>query len=395
MDLRVGLISHDFPPHMFGGIASVCYDLACSLSKAGVPTSVFCGTPGRSTVSEESGFRIVRLPYLNVPSRPIWFQARNFGSLLRLLNDCSVLHAVNPQSGAFCWLAKRRLKKPLVTSIHGVPIYETKVFAKSPVSCWTPGDFAFNILEYPLFDFLARTSLAGADSVVVCSYATLNEMRHVYAKLNFNIVSVIYNGVNFDKLSRFSGSLARDDGEGNLSIAYFGRLYWRKGVMSLVEAMAQLKKDIPDLVLNIFGTGPMERKLIKLVSNLNLKDCVRIRGHVPYTTLLKEIVRARVAVLPSLYEAQPVSALEAMALGKPVVAFDFPFAREYIKPGYNGFLARAGDITDLSEKIRLLLQDRKLAVRLGQNGFEYVMKNHNWDVLVERYLTIYRQVLES
>jgi len=395
MDLKVALISHEFPPHMFGGIASVCYDLAYSLSKKGIPTTVFCGTPGKRAIEEEADFEIVRLPYLNFPPRSLWFQVQNFGSLLELLGDYTVLHAVNPLSGAMCGWMKRRFRKILVTSVHGVPRYETKVFVNSPLIYWTLGDFAVNLVEYPLFDFLIRTSLADADHVIVCSYTTLNEMRRVYPKLNFNIVSVIYNGVNLDKLRRIVGRVSETDTGGSLSIAYFGRLYWRKGVISLVWAMERLNREFPDLVLKIFGTGPMERKLRKLVFKLHLENRVRIRGHVPYSTLLKEINMARAVVLPSLYEAQPVSALEAMALRKPVVAFDFPFAREYVKNNHNGVLAKAGDISDLSDKIRLLLQDKKLAAGLGQNAFEYVKKNHDWDVLVESYAGIYRQILES
>jgi predicted AlkP superfamily pyrophosphatase or phosphodiesterase len=69
-----------------------------------------------------------------------------------------------------------------------------------------------------------------------------------------------------------------------------------------------------------------------------------------------------------------VSALETMACKKPVVLFDLPFAREFMKDMYNGLMAKPMDVEDLSNKIGLLLSDRKLALKLGQNAFQYVKK---------------------
>lgn len=97
-------------------------------------------------------------------------------------------------------------------------------------------------------------------------------------------------------------------------------------------------------------------------------------GHVPHRKLIGEIMNADALVFPSLSEAQPMIILEAMACGKPVVAFDLPFAREIISDMSNGLLVKFNDIGDLSMKTRLLISDEKLRRRLGQAAHDYEEK---------------------
>jgi glycosyltransferase involved in cell wall biosynthesis len=60
-----------------------------------------------------------------------------------------------------------------------------------------------------------------------------------------------------------------------------------------------------------------------------------------------------------------------------------------------GLLARAGDIEDLSRKIRLLLTDEKLRRRLGQAAYDRVRRKHNWDIQVDKYLRVYERAIET
>jgi len=119
-----------------------------------------------------------------------------------------------------------------------------------------------------------------------------------------------------------------------------------------------------------------------------------VHGRIPHKDLIAEIKRSALVVVPSLYEAQPMIALEAMACKKPLVAFSYPFAREIIKNGHNGLLAQARDVKNLSEKIRSLLLDKKLRWKLGRNAYDYVRREHNWDIQINKYLKVYRKVLE-
>jgi glycosyltransferase involved in cell wall biosynthesis len=83
-----------------------------------------------------------------------------------------------------------------------------------------------------------------------------------------------------------------------------------------------------------------------------------------------------------------------MAYQKPVVMYDFPFAREYITDWDNGMIAKGGDIKDLASRISTALSDKKLRLKLGQNAYERVRKNHNWDTLIYKYIDLYSNLTQ-
>ena len=155
-----------------------------------------------------------------------------------------------------------------------------------------------------------------------------------------------------------------------------------------------LKKDLKQFSVEIFGEGPMQNKIEKLASSLDLNNEVHLRGFLKdRSKLLKEIMKAKVVVLPSLHEVGPsIAALEAMACKKPVLAFDRPFTREFIVSMQNGLLAKPYDVDDFAKKLYLLLTDTELCAKLGQNAHEYVKENHNWSTLVKEYIKIYSMV---
>ena len=377
-----------------GGISSVCNGLAFSLSKKGIPTTIFSGTSGKPRVERlNECLDVIHLPHFDFPPRPMWFQLRNFRSLLKLLKDYTVVHGVSPEASTIFAFCKRKLRKPIVVSIHAVPLSTLRTFVNAPISRWTFSGFGSYFLEYPLHDFQIRTCLAKSDHVVSCSFATLNEFRAAYKILGMNKVSVIYNGVNFDEIDNIKIDYENMNGQNNLSIVFAGRLFWLKGIIHLLKAFEILRQDFKDLDLKIFGEGPEEHRIRRFVSNMGLRDNVHLQGRVPHKNLIAEIKKSDVVVLPSLYEAQPMFALEAMACKKPLVAFDIRFAREIVANGHNGLLAEAYDIKDLSEKIRLILSDEKLRFEIGQNAYEYVKREHNWNTQVEKYLDVYKNVI--
>ncbi len=133
----------------------------------------------------------------------------------------------------------------------------------------------------------------------------------------------------------------------------------------------------------------MENKLRSLVKKLGLEKNVYVHGYTKYADLVEKIKSASVIALPSLYKGQPVAALEAMAHRKPVVMYDFPFAREYISDWKDGLIAKGWDVPDLAHRIEAALSDKKLRLKLSENAYARVKRNHNWDMLVNDYINLY------
>jgi len=384
--MKVALISHEG-----GGTASVCYGLGQSLAKKKINTTIFTGTPKRVQQIEKLNdyLEIIRMPILNFPPRALWFQVLHIRKLLNLLKDYTVIHGVSPDASFVLAFYKKKLRKPFVATIHGSIRAMQKAFVNTPVSCWTRGDFGFHVIEFPLHDYTISKILSGSDHIAVCSFTVLEELK-IYRSLDVKKATVIYNGINLDEIENTKASSTNK--EDDLSIIYAGRLFWTKGAIFLLKALQILRQDFKNVHLKIFGSGPLENRIREFVADADLRDCVSFRGHVSHKNLLAEVKTADLVVHPSIYEAQPMFALEAMACRKPVVVFDAPWGRELISNKNNGLLARMCDVKDLSNKIQLLLLDRKLRTKLGENAYNYVKQKHNWDIQVQKYLRMYEEV---
>jgi glycosyltransferase involved in cell wall biosynthesis len=389
-ELRVALISNEG-----GGISSVCRGLASSLSKKGVPTTIFTESRTKYEVETVNDFlEIIRLPIIHFPPRSLWYQLRHFRLLSNLLKEYGVVHGVSPDASVLFSFYKNKLKKPFVVTIHTVYAPAQKVFLNTPILSWTLSDFALHVVEHPWHEFVTRSVLTNSDHIVACSFNTLNELRATYGNLPTDRISVICNGIDFDEIDSVRIDDYDNNHNNNISMVFAGRLFWTKGVFHLLRAMETLSLDLKNLRLKIFGTGPQEHKIRRFISDRGLKDVVLLKGRVPHKQLIAEIKRSDLLVLPSFHEAQPMVALEAMACKKPVVAFNTPFAHEIIRDGYNGLLAKAFDPRDLSDKIYMLLLDKKLSLKLARNAYSYVKLKHNWNFQADQHLKIYESLAE-
>jgi glycosyltransferase involved in cell wall biosynthesis len=306
-----------------------------------------------------------------------------------MLEDYDVVHAVSPEM-AIPLVMFKGFEKPLIVTIHGSHRASLKAFMSSPMRHWTLGDFALNVLELPLHESTTRLCFGRSEKVVVCSFSTLAEIRK-YERVDVSKATVIYNGVDFDDAER---DLETNDetkySDEKPTMLYAGRLFWMKGIHYVLEAFRKIKKDL-EVRLRIFGKGPMQTSAADFVRQNNLQDDVFLGGFLPHRELIREIRLADAVVFPSLYESQPMFALEAMACGKPLVAFDLPYARELVSHGHNGLLARPADADDLAAKAKSVLQDRTLGRRIGRNAYTYVKCNHDWKKQAGKYLQLYEE----
>ena len=381
--------------HEGGGISSVTYGLGRSLSTKKIETAIFSTSTRRESGTEEINeyLRVTHLPMVDLPPRSFWFTLKNLDRLSRLLGDYDVIHGVSPEmASSYAWFGKHS-KKPLVTTLHGSSRAALEAFIHSSVRNWVLSDFAFNVLELPLHDMTTKTCMSKSDEVVVCSFTTLAELRD-YEKIDASKVSVIYNGVDLDEIQQGTeeGVSNEEDKEYEYSLMYAGRLFWMKGISFALRAYLNLRSQFKDLHLKIFGKGPMESEIKRFVASQGLKDYVHFGDFLPHRELISEIKKSDAVVFPSLYESQPMFALETMACKKPLIAFDLPYAREIIKSGHNGLLARTGDVEDLSSKIALTLCDADFSSKLGENAYQYIKRNHDWGTQADKYLKVYSKV---
>jgi colanic acid/amylovoran biosynthesis glycosyltransferase len=157
-----------------------------------------------------------------------------------------------------------------------------------------------------------------------------------------------------------------------------GRLAEQKGQLLLVEAAARLRDRGADFELVIVGDGPMRQELEQLIDRLGLRDRVRITGFLDNRAVRRELEAARALVLPSFAEGLPVVIMEAMALGRPVIATYIAGIPELVESGQTGWLIPAGAVEPLVDAMaEALAAGPDELDRMGRDGAARAALQHD------------------
>lgn len=175
-----------------------------------------------------------------------------------------------------------------------------------------------------------------------------------------------------------------------IEILSVGRMSAEKGQLGLIEALAQMVSNGVDARLTLVGDGPLRQSIQNAVDQRGLGDRIRMKGALAESETLMEIARCDAFVLPSLMEGLPVVLMEAMALGKPVVAPHVAGIPELVEHRITGLLFRPGDWGDLAEKTMQLIKDKTVAAEMGTQGRLRVMEEFEVDRAVEPLLHLLR-----
>jgi len=154
-------------------------------------------------------------------------------------------------------------------------------------------------------------------------------------------------------------------------IVFLGRLEPEKGVYHLLEAIARLRAAVPDVRLVCAGEG-QRVAVAHYAERLGIADAVKFTGWIGPSGKRALLESAAACALPSYSEGLPLSLLEAMAAGVPVVTTPVGGIPEVVVDGVTGFLAAPGDVGTLELRLRKLLLDRSLAAAIGAAGRETV-----------------------
>lgn len=152
-------------------------------------------------------------------------------------------------------------------------------------------------------------------------------------------------------------------------VLFLGRMQAAKGIFDLLQAVAALRPAVPDVRLVCAGDGD-RHAVARYAERLGIADAVKFTGWVGPSGKRALLESAAVFALPSYSEGLPMSLLEAMSAGVPVIASPVGGIPEVVVDGVSGFLVAPGDIATLHRLLRKLLIDRNLAARIGAAGAE-------------------------
>jgi len=163
----------------------------------------------------------------------------------------------------------------------------------------------------------------------------------------------------------------------------------------LLRALRAVLAGGQDFELLLVGDGPQRAEIKATIRTLGLAGRVTITGWATSEQVRRYINSARALVLPSFYEGLPVAAMEALALGRPVIATYVGGVPELVRDGLNGWLVPPGSVSALAQAIKeaLAAPVEKLQ-RMGANGAQLVAERHNAAIEARKLTALFKQSIE-
>jgi phosphatidylinositol alpha-1,6-mannosyltransferase len=356
--------------------------------------------PGAKRAEEIDGVPVERFRYMRPDSaEDVCYQ----GGALFNIKGSPLTAAKLPALIGSQWAAIRsraRSGKYDVISAHWLlPQGWTAVRAASgvPVVSTVHGSDVFG-LSHPVLTRFKRAALAGSAAVTVNSTATREAVEAIGAPVHdLRLIPMGTDVTAVADPARVAG-WKRDQRQGDGPLVVFvGRLIDWKGVDDLINAAAVASKQLPDLRVVIAGSGPLREHLEGLVAELGLAAHVHFAGWLARDDVTALQAAADVVAVPSRTgadgsrEAQGLSVVEAMALGKAVIATRSGGIPDAITDGENGLLVEQNDPAALAAGIVTLAANAELTARLGAAAMTTAQR-YSWPASATRFLEVFQSV---
>ncbi len=176
---------------------------------------------------------------------------------------------------------------------------------------------------------------------------------------------------------------------GQKKLLFLGRICKEKGIRELLAVMPELKKQFPDVMLYLGGIWEDESLKEQVEAH---KDCVTYIGWISGKEKEKYLADCDIFVLPTYFEGQPVSVLEAMAYSCAIAASEVGGIPQMITHEQTGLLMKPKSPESICEQLTKLLGDQMLCRYLGQNAREKVQKEFSIEESMKRLLSVYERL---
>jgi len=298
------------------------------------------------------------------------------GVLRKTKPHCVHVHAYKEQLiTAAARLLAGQVSVPVVRTVHG------RISFRSDLK-------GYRRAKTTAIEFLERRLLNRS-----CLIAVSQDIQHTLASAHPGArIELIPNGIRLS-IDAVEG-VAERSRWGVPQDAYWvgtvARLEPVKNLSCLIRAAALLRATVPNLRVSIFGSGSQHDRLCALISDLDLSGIVTLHGFEPEAAAVTASFDS--FVLPSSHEGLPMSLLEAMWSGVPVVCTRVGGMAELVTDRETGLLVQPGDPAALSAALRELWESRSLARTLGQAGQELVRRCYGIEVTNRKLLEVYESL---
>jgi glycosyltransferase involved in cell wall biosynthesis len=318
--------------------------------------------------SESAGARFVSLRHVRRPVSP-WRDLLGLLELLRFLRQAHphLVHVNSAKAAALGRLATWLAGSPIrVYTVHGWAFLAHEGLAAA----------AYRLVE---------RALRPLTTVTVCVSENERQAGLAARACKEETTIVIRNGVSTRALE------AAKPGSGRPRLVMVGRLQAPKDPITFVRALALVRAVEFEAIL--VGDGPGRAAVEDEIRRLGVGSVVRLLGE--RTDVAELLSTADVFVLSTRSEGLPLSVLEAMAAGLPVIASNVGGIPELVVDGVSGVLVPPGDPDALGDAIARVVENPSLAQRLGHAGRQRVVEEFDLEAVREAHLSLYRRLLAS
>lgn len=301
-----------------------------------------------------------------------WSEQRFLPGLIKSIKP-ALVHWIHFNAPYFC-------PAPFIITIHDLILHQ---FPNERATTLPPAIYWTKILAYRL---LMRRLVNKAQKIITVSRSVAEQVKHYYPHSKSKI-TVVPLGPSHLPTVKTAKPLVRP------YLLMVGAAYPHKNLERVIAAVASLRKRWPELELRLVGRKDFfYSRLEKLVKDLGYDRWVIFMGELSDSDLAGWYQHCQAYLLLSLQEGFGLGALEAAAMGAPVIAADIPVLHEVMSEA--ALYVEPTNIEAIAQTIELVLTDNKLREKLISNA-SLVLKRYDWSLTAAQTLAVYQQVIEQ
>ena len=351
--MRIGMMTDTYKPYVSGVTNYI--DLNKSLLEdAGHEVYVF--TFGELDYQDDDP-RIIRTPGMQVGDTGFYLSLRYKSQARKLLQTMDVVHVHHPfLSGRLALRYCRTRQIPVVYTNH--TRYDLYAHARLPI---IPEEVAQGVLQAYMPHFCEAVDLVISPS---------EGMKKILREFKVESpIEVVPNGVDLKRFHTAKPLERAEFGykEKDILLVYAGRIAPEKNLEFLLQSFAGVSHVVPNVHLLIMGSGQKEHEdaTMPLPEKLGIQDRVRFLGMIPYEELPSYLAMCDAFVTASVTEVHPLSVIEGMATGLPIMGIDSPGVGDSVTDGESGLLAPSAEIAHFTAKLTQLCLNNALRKKMG------------------------------
>ncbi|MES0359833.1 MAG: glycosyltransferase [Anaerolineales bacterium] len=377
--MRIGMLADGYKPHV-SGITNVIALSKRFLEKAGHDVYVF--TFGGEDYQDDEP-NIIRTRGMPLVDTGYYVSVRYSSQAQKILRTMDLFHVHHPfTSGRLAIRYSKQHGIPLVFTNH--TRYDLYAQAYLPMVPEAFGD-AFMRAYMPSF-------CKSCDLVIAPSAGLRDVLVHLGVDTPINIIP---NGVDIKPFGAVKQPIPRQKfgfKQDDIVLTYMGRLGIEKNLPFLLRSFAGIANTYENVGLLVIGDGSDRENLEERVRLMGLAERVHFTGMVPYNDLPAYMAAADAFVTASVSEVHPLSVIEALASGLPVVGIQSPGVGDIIQDGITGYLASEEDLAAFTAKLSRIVTDsenrEKMSRQAKQAASLYSIENTT-GIILEHYQEIW------